>query len=197
MKARLADHSKQDFRILLVRCLAPLLDYWMRSVPPSLSTPYLEAFDGCLEAAHRVTLGASGREIYEEELLSVRARLPDRLKGFDEVTNNNCRRIVPMLRRAGSDGVYLDQPRPDTSDPRFWFHDYDGRPYHAENYRILSSYFMKIFMSGPPGHGPGTFVTYEKDHRARLTKTFVPKFPQLPAEIVPTIVAFAFHTGWY
>ena len=54
----------------------------MRSVPPSLSTPYLEAFDGCLEAAHRVTLGASGREIYEEELLSVRARLPDRLKGL-------------------------------------------------------------------------------------------------------------------
>ena len=40
------------------RHLAPLLDYWMRSVPPSLSTPYLEAFDGCLEAAHRVTLGA-------------------------------------------------------------------------------------------------------------------------------------------
>ena len=121
----------------------------------------------------------------------------DGLEPIDEVTNNNCRRIVPMLRRAGSDGVYLDQQRPDTSDPRFWFHDYDGRPYHAENYRILSSYFMKIFMSGPPGHGPGTFVTYEKDHRARLTKTFVPKFPQLPAEIVPTIVAFAFHTGWY
>ena len=82
VKVRLAEHSKQDFRILLLRCLAPLLDYWMRSVPPSLSTPYLEAFDGCLEAAHRVTLGASGREIYEEELLSVRARLPDRLKGL-------------------------------------------------------------------------------------------------------------------
>ena len=123
----------------------------------------------------------------------------NRCTPLEYVTNryDNCRRIVPMLRRAGSDGVYLDQPRPDTSDPRFWFHDYDGRPYHAENYRILSSYFMKIFMSGPPGHGPGTFVTYEKDHRARLTKTFVPKFPQLPAEIVPTIVAYAFHTGWY
>jgi hypothetical protein len=25
----------------------------------------------------------------------------------------------------------------------------------------------------------------------------VPKFPQIPAEIVPTIVAYAFHTGWY
>ena len=79
-------------------------------------------------------------------------------------------------------------------------------PYDKENYRILSNYFFKIFMSnsgsklflsGPAGPGPGTFATYEKAHRARLTKTFVPKFPQLPAEIVPTIVAFAFHTGWY
>ena len=69
-------------------------------------------------------------------------------------------------------------------------------PYDKENYRILSNYFMKIFMSGP-GPGPGSFALYEKDHRARLTKTFVPKFPQLPAEIVPTIVAYAFHTGWY
>ena len=92
-------------------------------------------------------------------------------------------------------------------------------PYDKENYRILSNYFMKIFMSGP-GPGPGSFALYEKDHRARLTKTFVrlsaeikfpaaprhrrdvvptqvPKFPQLPAEIVPTIVAYGFHTGCY
>ena len=101
---------------------------------------------------------------------------------IDAVTNRNCRRIVPMLLRAGSDGVYLDQQRPGTSDPRFWFHDWDGRPYHEENYRILSNYFMKIFMSnsgskiylsGPAGPGPGTFATYEKAHRARLAKTFV------------------------
>ena len=36
-----------------------------------------------------------------------------------------------------------------------------------------------------------------KAHRAKLARVFVPKFPQLPAEIVPTIVAYAFHTGWY
>ena len=79
-------------------------------------------------------------------------------------------------------------------------------PYDKENYRILSNHFFKIFMSnsgsklflsGPAGPGPGTFATYEKAHRAKLTATFAPKFPQLPAEIVPTIVAFAFHTGWY
>ena len=50
-------------------------------------------------------------------------------------------------------------------------------------------------LSGPKGRG--TFATYEKAHRAKLSAVFVPKFPQLPAEIVPTIVAYAFHTGWY
>ena len=49
--------------------------------------------------------------------------------------------------------------------------------------------------SGPKGRG--TFATYEKAHREKLARVFAPKFPQLPAEIVPTIVAYAFHTGWY
>ena len=51
-------------------------------------------------------------------------------------------------------------------------------------------------MSGP-SPGLGTWATYEKAHREKLSRVFVPKFPQLPAEIVPTIVAYAFHTGWY
>ena len=51
-------------------------------------------------------------------------------------------------------------------------------------------------MSGR-GPGPGTWATYEKDHRARLTKTFVLKFPRLPPDVIPTIVAFGFHTGDY
>ena len=51
-------------------------------------------------------------------------------------------------------------------------------------------------MSGP-SPGLGTWTTYEKDHRARLTKTFVLKFPQLPPDVIPTIVAYAFHTGYY
>ena len=40
------------------------------------------------------------------------------------------------------------------------------------NYQILKNYLKKVFMSGP-GPGPGAFATYEKAHRARLTKTFV------------------------
>ena len=45
--------------------------------------------------------------------------------------------------------------------------------------------------------GYPVFLSYEKVHREKLARVFVPKFPQLPAEIVPTIVAYAFHTGWY
>ena len=51
-------------------------------------------------------------------------------------------------------------------------------------------------MSGP-SPGLGTWTTYEKDHRARLIKTFAPKFPQLPPDVIPTIVEFGFHTGYY
>ena len=79
-------------------------------------------------------------------------------------------------------------------------------PYDRENYRILSNYFFKIFMSnsgsklflsGPAGPGPGTFATYEKAHRARLTAIFVPKLPSLPADAISHIVGLWAHTGWY
>ena len=84
-----------------------------------------------------------------------------------------------------------------------WFHyfDRDARwgftPYHEGNYRKLTSYFMKIFMSGTPGVGPGTFATYEKAHRARLTAIFVPKLPSLPADAISHIVGLWAHTGYY
>ena len=63
-------------------------------------------------------------------------------------------------------------------------------PYNAQNYQILCEYRAKVVAAG-------SWAAYERAHRARLTKVLEPKFPQIPAEIVPTIVAFAFHTGWY
>ena len=44
---------------------------------------------------------------------------------------------------------------------------------------------------------PGGFKAYEKAHRQRLTTTFLPKFPSLPAEIVSHIVSFGFNCGCY
>ena len=34
------------------------------------------------------------------------------------------------------------------------------------------------------------FIHYERAHRTRLAAIFIPKFTWLPAEVVPTIVAF-------
>ena len=50
-------------------------------------------------------------------------------------------------------------------------------------------------MSGPsPGLGTSGLLA---GSRLQLARVFVPKFPQLPPDVIPTIVAFAFHTGWY
>ena len=43
----------------------------------------------------------------------------------------------------------------------------------------------------------GSWAAYERQHRARLARIFVPKFPRLPPDVIPTIVAFGFHTGDY
>jgi len=117
----------------------------------------------------------------------------NRCTPLEYVTNryDNCRRIVPLLLRAGSDMPSLDRlPYGETDQP--FPH---VKPFGGSDRQILQNYLRKILLSGPKGRG--TFATYEKAHRAKLSAIFVPKFPQLPAEIVPTIVAFAFHTGWY
>ena len=112
---------------------------------------------------------------------------------LDCVTNKHegFRRILPMLLRAGSDMPSLDRLAYGETDQPFPH----VKPFGGSDRQILQNYLRKILLSGPKGRG--TFATYEKAHRAKLSAIFVPKFPQLPAEIVPTIVAFAFHTGWY
>ena len=63
------------------------------------------------------------------------------------------------------------------------------RPHISPNYRTIP-YIQKVVAAGG-------FVPYERAHRASLAAIFVPKFPQLPEEIVPRIVAFWAHTGFY
>ena len=43
----------------------------------------------------------------------------------------------------------------------------------------------------------GGFKRYEQAHLAKLTKTFAPKFPMLPPEMVRHILTFGFHAGYY
>ena len=43
----------------------------------------------------------------------------------------------------------------------------------------------------------GGWGAYKKAHRATIARIFVPKFPQLAPDVIPTIVAFGFHAGYY
>ena len=85
------------------------------------------------------------------------------------------RRIWPVLLRAGA---ILP-----TGDVR------------RNGYRIYAHrahpYLQKIETAG-------SFKAYEKAHRVRLLATFTPKFTHLvPEELVPIIVEFSFHVGFY
>ena len=60
---------------------------------------------------------------------------------------------------------------------------------HAEGQAIFL-YFQKVIDAGG-------FKRYEKAHIATLQKTFAPKFPMLPPEMVRHILTFGFHAGYY
>jgi hypothetical protein len=85
------------------------------------------------------------------------------------------RRVWPLLLRAGA---ILPTGEQD--------HHLDGYDIHRAH-----SYLQKI-------DAAGGFKAYEKAHRARLLATFTPKFTHLvPEELVPLIVEFSFHVGFY
>ena len=56
--------------------------------------------------------------------------------------------------------------------------------------RTMHRYIEKVVAAG-------SWAAYEKQHRASLVRTFVPKFPHLPPDVIPTIVEFGFHNGYY
>ena len=64
-------------------------------------------------------------------------------------------------------------------------HEADVRRRREEN-----QYFFKIQRAGG-------FKQYEAQVKKSLTAMLVPKFPQIPAEVIPTIVEFWAHAGDY
>ena len=85
------------------------------------------------------------------------------------------RRIWPLLLRGGSILPTREQDHP--------MHGYDTNRAHP--------YLQKL-------DAAGGFKAYEKAHRTKLLATFTPKFTHLvPPELVPIIVEFSFHVGFY
>ena len=94
---------------------------------------------------------------------------------MQRVISDGRRRIWPLLLRAGA-----ILPTGDFS--RKYLRKYNHR---------ADTYLQKIETAGG-------FKAYEKAHRARLLATFTPKFTHLvPEELVPIIVEFSFHVGFY
>ena len=87
------------------------------------------------------------------------------------------RRYWPLLLRAGA-------ILPATDDGP------DGNTSYYDLHRA-HPYLLKI-------DAAGGFKAYEKAHRTKLLATFTPKFTHLvPPELVPLIVEFSFHVGFY
>ena len=86
------------------------------------------------------------------------------------------KRLLPMFLRSGS-------PLPRARYTQ-WMEETGSEA------RAKSQYIAKVAAAG-------SWAAYERQHRARLARTFVPKFPRLPPDVIPTIVAFGFHTGDY
>ena len=90
---------------------------------------------------------------------------------------HDARRLWPILFRGGA-------VIPNNDDFAAWaFEGYTTNRAHP--------YLRKIETAGG-------WKAYEKAHRTKLLATFVPKFTHLvPKELVPLIVEFSFHVGFY
>ena len=90
------------------------------------------------------------------------------------------RRVAPRLSI-----IRFGAPLPRSSHAR-WMGQLPAHRYD----RKMTRYVARVAAAG-------SWAAYERQHRADLARTFVPKFPRLPPDVIPTIVAFGFHTGHY
>ena len=92
---------------------------------------------------------------------------------FDIALTDNCPRLFPLFLRAGAEV-------PTTMITRLSVH---GVP-------VTDPYMERV-------RNAGGFKKYEQAHLARLTRSFEPKFPMLPKELVRHVVGFWLHAGYY
>ena len=105
------------------------------------------------------------------------------------------RRMYPLLLRAGArltraeldkfGGDHFDAWGNLIEDPQF-----QEPPMTPDRADADSPYLAKVLAAG-------SYKAYEKAHLKRLVDMFLPKFPDLPAEIIPNIVRHWYHVGYY
>ena len=98
----------------------------------------------------------------------------------ESLQHDNHKHIVPMLLRAGS-------PLPRFEETE-WMQP-DMVPQYVFD-AAATDYVNAVAAAGG-------YVSYARAHRKKLAAIFIPKFPQVPAEVVPTIVEFWAFLGHY
>ena len=94
-----------------------------------------------------------------------------------EIMRSGQKHVLPMLLRAGSPLPLFDRAH--------WM-----QPARSVYNAAAAAYAYTI-------RAAGGYVPYARAHRKKLAAIFTPKFPQLPEEVVPTIVEFWAHVGHY
>ena len=105
---------------------------------------------------------------------------PFNIVPVETLQHGSHKHIVPMLLRAGSPLPRLEETewmQPDVA-PRYLFD------------AAATEYVNAVAAAGG-------YVPYARAHRKKLAAIFIPKFPQLPEEVVPTIVEFWAFLGHY
>ena len=84
------------------------------------------------------------------------------------------------------------RPRPSVELPLRWSRPVlrAGSPFPRQMYIEGNQYLLKIQRAGG-------FKQYEAQVKKSLAAMLVPKFPKIPAEVIPTIVEFWAHAGDY
>ena len=105
---------------------------------------------------------------------------PFNIVPVESLQHGSHKHIVPWLLRAGSPLPRLEETewmQPDVV-PRYLFD------------AAATEYVNAVAAAGG-------YVPYARAHRKKLAAIFIPKFPQVPAEVVPTIVEFWAFLGHY
>ena len=167
------------------------------------ATPLLLAAGGAMSRVVAMLIEA-GADVTSTGRAALRAALVPYLS--DEPANRNAVRVVSMLIDAGVSvrGEKLDEILPKRrTDDRVLAHllRAGARVPHrmlryAESRHLQGMHYL--WNVSFAGYDTFTgFKFYERRCLDSLTAIFAPKFPQLPEELIPTIVRYAFHPGMY
>ena len=67
--------------------------------------------------------------------------------------------------------------------------------YHSTSYNVRSRKMLCGLVEKVAA--AGSWAAYERAHRMQLARIFAPKLPRIPKYVVPTVVAYWAHTGYY